>query len=86
VCGSTLESNTIARSPHKNCLLPRLTICSTGAQTEQDDQVNAMASSMRHDLHSQPVPEDDVTMAKEERTLDLGHDGLRPVRRVLATG
>jgi hypothetical protein len=35
-----------------------------------------MASSMRNDLQAQSVPDEDVTAAKDETTLDLGHAGL----------
>jgi hypothetical protein len=35
-----------------------------------------MASSMRNHVQLQPLPEKDVTAAKEETTLDLGHAGL----------
>ena len=35
-----------------------------------------MASSMRNDMQSLSVPEEEVTAAREETTLDLGHAGL----------
>ena len=35
-----------------------------------------MASSMRHDIEPQPVPEEDTTAATEDTALNLGHAGL----------
>ena|SRR5215469_839439 len=35
-----------------------------------------MASSMRHDMQPQSAADEDITAAKEDTTLNLGHAGL----------
>lgn len=46
---------------------------SKDAQISGQDKVNAMASSMRHEMPPQQMTDDDITAPEEDTTLDLGH-------------